>query len=218
VPCSFYGSAQEVFDIYTIVYTIISLAVSVFIILRRQETSEQRTGRERRPQRTGEPCDSYHGIAMPGSAVAYGLDAIMAADKNFDVGHFIAGAESAYEMIVSAYAAGDRRALTNLLAVGVYERFEALIREREARGERVETRLMSIDATEITAAGLRGKVAHITVRFVSQLLTATRDRSGTVIDGSADDVIGVTDVWTFARNVTSRNVNWKLATTSKNGA
>jgi predicted lipid-binding transport protein (Tim44 family) len=137
----------------------------------------------------------------------------LAAGGNFDIRHFIAGAETAYETIVSDYGAGDRRTLTNLLAVGVYERFEAVIRERGARGEKVETRLVSINATEITAAGLRGKVAHITVRFESQFVTATRDGSGAVIDGSADTVTGVTDVWTFARNVTSRNVNWKLENT-----
>jgi predicted lipid-binding transport protein (Tim44 family) len=202
-----------VFDSYVIIYAVVSLAITAFIILGLRKTLEGRTGRERPPQRTGEPLDRYGGNATRGSSVAKGLDAIMAADGNFDVRHFIAGAETAYEMIVSAYAAGDRRTLTNLLAVGVYERFEAVIREREARGEKVETRLVSIDATEITAAGLRGKVAHITVRFESQLVTATRDGSGAVIDGSADTVTGVTDVWTFARNVTSRNVNWKLANT-----
>ncbi len=95
--------------------------------------------------------------------------------------------------------------------------FDAVIREREGRGETAETRFVSIDVAEITAAELRGKTAQITLRFVSQLVSATRDRSGNVIDGSADSVTSVTDVWTFARDVTSRDPNWKLVATEAGG-
>ena len=116
-------------------------------------------------------------------------------------------------MIVTAYAEGDRRALKNLLAREVYEGFEAVIREREGRGETAETRFVSIDATDITAAELRGKMAQITLRFISQLVSATRDRTGTVIEGNADKVTSVTDVWTFANDVTARDPNWKLVAT-----
>jgi predicted lipid-binding transport protein (Tim44 family) len=173
----------------------------------------QRTSEPARPAEAAELPERYAGFAAPGSPVAKGLDAIVAADKNFDVKQFIAGARAAYEMIVTAYAAGDRRSLKNLLAREVYDGFEAVIREREARGESVETRFVSIDTTEITNAELRGKMAQLTLRFVSQLVSATRDRSGDVIDGSADAVTSVTDVWTFAREVTSRDPNWNLVAT-----
>jgi len=153
------------------------------------------------------------GFAVAGSPVARGLDAITAADKSFDVKQFIAGARAAYEMIVTAYAAGDRRSLKNLLAREVYDGFDAVIREREARSETVETRFISIDSTEITNAELRGKVAQLTLRFVSQLVSVTRNRNGNVIDGSPDAVTNVTDVWTFAREVTSRDPNWNLIAT-----
>jgi predicted lipid-binding transport protein (Tim44 family) len=231
---------QHVFDIYTIIF----VALAVFIFLRLRSVLGQRTGRERPPydpysapdpvrnstgdkviplpQRTGEPPrppdvgdrpDRYAGIAAASSPVARGLDAIMAADKSFDVRHFIAGARSAYEMIVTAYAEGDRRALKNLLAREVYDGFETVIREREARGETAETRFVSIDTTDVSNVEMRGRSAQITLRFVSQLVSATRDRNGNVIDGSADKVISVTDVWTFARDVTSRDPNWKLVAT-----
>jgi predicted lipid-binding transport protein (Tim44 family) len=137
-----------------------------------------------------------------------GSIAIMAADKNFDARHFIDGARAAYEMTVTAYAEGDRRALKNLLAPEIYEGFEAAIREREARGEAAATRFVSINAAE-----LRGEKAQITLRFVSQLMSAIRDRNGNVIDGSADNVRSVADVWTFTRDVTSRDLNWKLVAT-----
>jgi predicted lipid-binding transport protein (Tim44 family) len=231
---------QDVFDITTII--LVAIAIMIFVKLRsvlgqrtgrerppydpysapdpvRNATAEkvvplpQRTGEPAKPVEPSAPADRYAGIAMPGSAVAAGLDAIVAADKTFDVKHFIAGARSAYEMIVTAYAEGDRRALKNLLAREVYDGFESVIREREARGETAETRFVSIDTTEITAAELRGKTAQLTLRFISQLVSATRDRNGNVIDGSADKVTSVTDVWTFARDVSSRDPNWKLVAT-----
>ena len=81
------------------------------------------------------------------------------------------------------------------------------------RGETVETRFVSIDAADIIAAELRGKTAQVTVRFVSQLVSVTRDRAGAVIDGNPDKVTDVTDVWTFARDITARDPNWKLVAT-----
>ena len=130
-----------------------------------------------------------------------------------DIQHFIAGARAAYEMIVNAFAAGDRRALKGLLSREVYEGFEAAIREREAKGETVESKFVSLDNAEITGAELRGNTAQITVRFVSQLISVTRDRSGNAVEGSPDKITEVTDVWTFARDLTSRDPNWKLVAT-----
>jgi predicted lipid-binding transport protein (Tim44 family) len=235
---------QDVFDITTII--LLAIAVMIFVKLRSvlgQRTGRerppydpysapdpvrnshgdkviplpQRTSEPAKPVESSEPADRHGGVAAPGSAVARGLDAIVAADKSFDAKHFITGARSAYEMIVTAYAEGDRRSLKNLLAREVYDGFEAVIREREARGETAETRFVSIDTTDITAAELRGKTAQITLRFVSQLVSSTRDRNGNVIDGSAEKVTSVTDVWTFARDVTSRDPNWKLVATEAGG-
>jgi predicted lipid-binding transport protein (Tim44 family) len=166
-----------------------------------------------KPIEATEPAERWKGIAEVGSAVARGLDAIAREDKTLDAKHFVAGARAAYEMIVLAFADGDRRALKNLLSREVYEGFEAAIRERENKGETVETRFVSIDKSDITGAELRGRAAQITVRFVSQLISVTRDKSGHVIDGSPERVTDVTDVWTFARDLSSRDPNWKLVAT-----
>ena len=167
-----------------------------------------------RPAKASQPPgDRWKGIAESGSAVAAGLDAIATADPSFDAKHFITGARTAYEMIVTSFAAGDRRQLRSLLSREVYNRFDAAITERENRGETAETRFVSVDGSTITAAELRKSTAQITVRFVSKLVSSTRDRNGTVIDGNAEKVTDVTDVWTFARDVTSRDPNWKVVAT-----
>jgi predicted lipid-binding transport protein (Tim44 family) len=166
-----------------------------------------------KPVEPAETVERWKGIAEPGSTVAAGLDAIVRDDKTFDVKHFIAGARAAYEMIVLAYAEGDRRSLKNLLSREVYDGFENAIRERESKGETVETRFVAIDKADITGAELRGRTAQVTVRFVSQLISVTRDKAGNVIEGNAEKVTDVTDVWTFARELTSRDPNWKLVAT-----
>jgi predicted lipid-binding transport protein (Tim44 family) len=166
------------------------------------------------PGADAEPtAERWKGIAEAGSAVATGLDAVVAQDPTFDAKHFLTGARQAYEMIVTAFAQGDRRTLKNLLGKEVYDGFETAIKERESRGEKVETRFVSIDKSDITHAEVKGKTAQVTVRFVSQLVSVTRDRDGNVIDGSPDKVTDVTDVWTFARDLGSRDPNWKLVAT-----
>ena len=137
----------------------------------------------------------------------------MASDSGFDAQHFITGARAAYEMVVTAFAAGDRRQLRGLLSREVYDGFDAHIGERESRGETLETKFISINSSTITAAEFRNRTAQITVRFVSKLVSATRDRSAAVIDGNAEKVTDVTDVWTFARDVSSRDPNWKVVAT-----
>ena len=53
----------------------------------------------------------------------------------------------------------------------------------------------------------------MTVRFQSKLVSVTRDKDGKVIDGNAEKVTDITDVWTFARDVSARDPNWKLIAT-----
>jgi predicted lipid-binding transport protein (Tim44 family) len=228
------------------IYTIIFLALAVFIFLRLRNVLGQRTGNERppfdRPARTtvqgaqdnnvvpipgkvidqaplapsadATPAgDRWKGLAEPGSALALGLDAIVQKDASFDPRHFISGARSAYEMIVLAFANGDRRALRDLLSSEVYESFDAAIKDREKHEQKTETRFVSIDKAELVGAEMRDRLAQLTVRFVSQMISVTRDKAGTIVDGSPDKVADITDVWTFARDATSRDPNWKLVGT-----
>lgn len=151
--------------------------------------------------------------AAAGSGAAQGFDQIAALDPGFQPGEFIEGAKAAYEMIIGAFAAGDRQTLRGLLAKDVYDSFSAAISEREARGEVVETTFVSMDKAEYSDVQMRGKTANISVRFQSKLISATRDRNGVVTEGSPDKVVDVVDIWTFSRDVTSRDPNWRLAAT-----
>ncbi|MBR1223527.1 MULTISPECIES: Tim44/TimA family putative adaptor protein [unclassified Bradyrhizobium] len=228
------------------IYTIIFLALAVFIFLRLRSVLGQRTGGERPPydraapnvvQRTQDnnvvpmpgavidqtplaptadvapATDRWKGIAEAGTPLAQGLDALVAQDSSFDPRHFLSGARSAYEMIVLAFANGDRRALKDLLSSEVYESFDSVIKDREKHEQKTETRFVSIDKAELVGAEARDKAAQLTVRFVSQMISVTRDKTGAIVDGTPDKVADITDVWTFARDTSSRDPNWKLVGT-----
>ena len=89
-------------------------------------------------------------------------------------------------MIVMAFAQGDRRTLKDLLSPEVYDSFDGAIRDREQRGERIERKFVGIDKAEIVGAEMRGRVASLTVRFVSQMISVTRDKAGAIVDGSPE--------------------------------
>ncbi len=162
-------------------------------------------------------ADRWKGIAAAGTPLANGLDAIMQADPSFDARGFVGGAKGAYEMIVQAYSKGDRKTLKTFLAKDVLDGFTGAITDREGRGETSETTFVSIDKADLVAAEMRDKLAHVTLNFRSKLITTVRDKNGVVVDGSPDKIADVNDIWTFARDVTSRDPNWKLVATESNG-
>ncbi len=145
--------------------------------------------------------------------VEQGLRAILKVDSTFDPGHFVNGAKQAYEMIVTAFAEGNRKMLKDLLSKDVMEGFSAAIVDREKRGEVIDQSFVGINKADIVEAELKNGTASVTVKFDSQLISATRDKAGEVIAGDSQKIADVTDYWTFAREVASNNPNWKLVAT-----
>ena len=151
--------------------------------------------------------------AAKDSPLGQSLTGLMRADPGFDPNHFIEGAKAAYEMIVMGFAQGDDATLKQLLGSDVYDGFERAIRERERRGEKVESSLIGIDKADIIEAEVKNRTAYVTVKFVSELISVTRDAEGEVVEGDPKKVREVTDIWTFARELGSKNPNWKLVAT-----
>jgi predicted lipid-binding transport protein (Tim44 family) len=147
------------------------------------------------------------------SPVGAGLTNIKLADHNFDPGSFAEGAKGAYEMIVDAFAAGNRDALRPLLNDQVFDNFTGAIDEREDQGHTLETKIVAINAAEIVEAELKGKVAEVTVKFVSEMVSVSRDEDGEMLPDQPAGTREVTDIWTFARDTRNRDPNWQLIET-----
>lgn len=151
--------------------------------------------------------------AKSGTKLNRGLKEIADADQGFSPEGFLSGAKMAYEMIVTAFNDGDAKALKNLLSKEVYDGFADAIKDRNKRGDVVKATFVGIDNSDIKSAGVSDGEAHVTVQFLSQIITSTEDKDGKVIEGDAEEVIEVNDIWTFARSVKSRDPNWKLVAT-----
>lgn len=208
--------------------------VAAFIALRLRSVLGRRTGHERRrsggwqragangrgdnivalPDRAKAVAEADPAIAdMPDDKVKTGLTQIRLADQGFDLRQFLAGARSAFEMIVEAYASGEKQVLRPLLAEDVLAGFERAIDEREAAGQSLETQLMSIQEAEVVDAGMEDTRARVTVRFTSEQVNVVRDGSGQVVEGDAATAEEVIDIWTFERDTQSPDPNWLLVET-----
>ena len=162
------------------------------------------------PERSASPGTAT-GNAAP---VSRALLDIKLHDRNFDSDHFLSGARAAYEMIVTAFARGERDVLRPLLSDEVFETFEQAIKEREAKKERVEFTFLSLKSARITAAELKGQTAEVTVAFNSQVMLAGYDPGGKLIEGDANTPHDIVEYWTFAHDTRSGNPNWTLVSTS----
>lgn len=157
-------------------------------------------------------ADRWKGVAEPGSEGWRGLDQIAAAERSFSAVAFVEGAKKAYAMIVEAFAKGDRETLRNLLSPEVFESFAAEIAAREQRGETAEAHV-SIETATVEEAKVELRKAQITLRFVVKLQSVRRDSAGAVIEGDPARPLEIVDLWTFARDIASRDPNWKLVST-----
>jgi predicted lipid-binding transport protein (Tim44 family) len=219
------GDLPHYFDI------ILFAMVAGFLILRLRSVLGRRTGHERRPdgvlRRADPPADNVVPVggrrplpapplvtATPADAVAAGLERIRSADRGFDPAQFIEGARVAFDTIVSAFAAGDKAKLRPLLHDDVYNPFAAAIDERNAAGETFETRILRLQRLDIVEAGLAGRLARITTKFVSDQINVLRAHDGSIVDGDPEHPVEKTDFWTFTRDTRSPDPNWVLVTTA----
>jgi len=131
-------------------------------------------------------------------------------DPHFDPPQFLSQAETAFRLIVTAFAAGDRASLKPLLSEHVFETFDAAIKAREEAGERHQTEIKAITATSIEDAQLLGDQAAIIVRFTSDQVNMVLDAAGNPKVGT-DAVTELTDLWTFERNIKGPELTWRLA-------
>lgn len=153
-------------------------------------------------------------IERPSDPVLSGLFDISLADRGFDKDKFLEGARAAYELIETAFAAGDRETLKPLLDGEVFTAFDAAISAREAKNQRCQFTFVGFQEVKIIAASLKNRTAEIVVGFEARFISAVLDAAGKVIEGDDKAVRDATDIWTFSRNIRDRNPNWVLIATA----
>ena len=211
---------------------VILALVALFIGLRLYSVLGERTGHEQQPilkpadpearvdARVPQPAATPF-AAPDGADMAYlptagpGVRAILAADPAFDVARFLEGAKAAYRMILEAYWRGDVETLKPLVDHQVYETFAAAVEQRKTDELTLDNRLVAIEQALIAEATLERTVAMVTVRFEADIAAVTRNNAGDVVAGSLSDAVQTRDLWTFRRDIASRDPNWLLVETDE---
>ncbi len=161
--------------------------------------------------------NSKGNMSIAGKLAEQGLVDIIKTDKEFDVYAFLQAAQDAFAYVVESFAEGDREALRDLLGDDVYAAFDNAITAREEAGETMISEIHAIKKSEIVEAALKGKNALITVRFWADETSVTRDEESNIIAGHPEKTTLMRDVWTFSRDLKSRDPRWLVIETREDG-
>ena len=126
---------------------------------------------------------------------------------------FIKGAKTAYEMIITSFAKGDKNALKPLLNKEIYQNFSDEIDHRKKGNLKSELTFVGVKSAKIKNFEKKDNIYTFTVNFVSEIITCKKDKNNNVIEGSPDIIKTVKDVWKFSKNMWSSNPNWYLVET-----
>ena len=211
---------------------VILALIALFIGLRLYSVLGERTGHEQQP--ILKPADpeavmeprAAHPVPATASApdaadMAYlpmagpGVRALLAADPSFDVARFLEGAKGAYQMILEAFWKGELDTLRPHVDQHVYDAFADAVADRDKNGFALDNRLVAVEQAVIAEASLDKTLALVTVRFEADIAAVTRNKEGEVVAGSLSDAVQTRDLWTFRRDIASRDPNWLLIETDE---
>ena len=211
---------------------VILALVAVFVGLRLYSVLGERTGHEQQPilkpadpdtrvepranqppATTAAPTDDRDMAFVP--TAGPGVRAILAADPAFDVARFLEGAKAAYRLILESFWKGDIDTLSPHVDDHVLETFTAAVEQRKTEGLTLDNRLVAIEQAVISNASADRGVAVLTVRFEADIAAVTRNAESQVVAGSLSDAVQTRDLWTFRRDIKSRDPNWVLIETDE---
>jgi predicted lipid-binding transport protein (Tim44 family) len=211
---------------------VILALVALFIGLRLYSVLGERTGHEQQPilkpadpDARVEPRMTQPSAPQPISAdsgdMAFlptagpGVRALLAADPTFDVARFLEGAKGAYRMVLESFWKGELDAVRGHVDDHVFETFSSAVEQRKKDGLVLDNRLVAVDQAVIAEASVDRAVAIVTVRFEADIAAVTRNSEGQVVAGSMSDAVQTRDLWSFRRDISSRDPNWLLIETDE---
>ena len=213
-----------------IIQLIVLAAIAIFLILRLRDVLGTREGFEKpvvsRPESQrvdnrgkfevidGGP-DTDITDHVEDSASIEALAKMKGAERSFAVGDFLNGARGAYEMILMAFEAGELDKIKPFLSDEVYESFATVVEQREKDGYKIDANFVGLREMKLVEAEFddESREGEITIRFIGEITSVVRDKSGEIVEGNPTEVKRQKDVWTFARIMGSENPNWQLVAT-----
>lgn len=212
-----------------LIQLLVLAGIAVFLILRLKNVLGTREGFEKPPlpKSNGRADRSDFEVIEGGpdrditdhvdenSKQAKALSAMKRVEPSFSVSDFVQGGRGAYEMILMGFERGELDNIQPFMSEEIFDSFVDAVAQREDQGLTIEAEFIGVRETTVVDAtfdeGL--KRAEITMRFVAELTSVVRDRSGDIVEGDAKAVKRQKDTWTFGRNMGTDDPNWHLVAT-----
>ncbi len=196
----------------SILTLIIFAALAAIVLFQLYSVLGRRVGRQpgeaapvEAPAPVSRKLDSPGDDAADDGAGLTGMAALRVRDPGFDAGRYLSGAKAAYEMVVRAFAAGDRATLRNLVSANVMSSFDTAITQRENTGITETVEFLNPPRADIERVDVEGDVARVVTRFLAEFRSRTKSAEGEAVDDRR-----TAELWTFERNLKSRDPNWTL--------
>ena len=130
--------------------------------------------------------------------------------REFKEETFLKGAQAAYEMIVNAFAAADKKILKDLTSPEVYKSFVGVLDERKNKKYVNQFTFIGIKKAKIENVDKKDSFYTVKTRFVSEIISCIKDANNNIIEGSPEEIQTVNDVWSFSRDLNSDDPTWSL--------
>jgi predicted lipid-binding transport protein (Tim44 family) len=130
--------------------------------------------------------------------------------REFKEETFLKGAQAAYEMIVNAFAAADKKTLKDLTSPEVYKSFVDVLDERKNKKYVNQFTFIGIKKAKIENVDKKDSFYTVKTRFVSEIISCIKDANNNIIEGSPEEIQTVNDVWSFSRDLNSDDPTWNL--------
>ena len=145
------------------------------------------------------------------------INEILKIDDKFEISSFCSGAKKAFEYILTEYSSNNLKALERLVSKNIYKAFEDQINMRAKNKEKLEITVISVKDPEIKSVNLEKKyVAYFKLLFDSEQVQVTKNSNDEVIDGDNNQILQIKEIWTFSKNLKSKDPNWILEEIEEN--
>lgn len=214
-----------------VIQLLVLAGVAIFLILRLKNVLGTREGFEKPPvvaSKKGTTRDSFEVIeggadrdiidhVAEGSDAAAALGEMKRMDDDFSVEEFLGGARGAYEMILMAFENGELDSVKPFLSDDVFDAFDGVVQSRQEQGLTVEATFIGVRELALVDAKFDqdSKEGQLVVKFVGEMTSAVRNKSGKIVEGNPSETKRQRDIWTFAREMGANNPNWQLVATGE---
>tara|TARA_Y100000022_G_scaffold118812_1_gene102659 strand:+ start:69 stop:698 length:630 start_codon:yes stop_codon:yes gene_type:complete len=141
-------------------------------------------------------------------------NSISTIDPTFNEEDFLEGAQNFFQMVINSFVKGNLKDIENYIDNKLIKSFKLVIDERLEEGESLKIEIVKMKSIKIKDIKELKNFLRLSVLFETEQIKVLKDKKGKVIDGDPKKSILVKDLWTFEKEIKSKDMNWKLVETS----